>query len=63
MRCIPATHLSILTYLKNLVTDKNYTGIFIEYGKWYAFSTSSVDDTSGSIGINYPGWSEGSTSE
>lgn len=47
----------------NLVTDKNYTGIFIEYGKWYAFSTSSVDDTSGSIGVNYPGWSEGSTSE
>ena len=45
----------------NLVTDRNYTGIFIEYGKWYAFSASSVDDTEGNIGINYPGWSEGST--
>lgn len=45
----------------SLVTDKNYTGIFIEYGKWYSFSTSSVDDTSGNINVNYPGWSQGST--
>lgn len=45
----------------NLVSDKNYTGILVEYGKWYSFSTSSVDDTSGSIGINYPGWSQGTT--
>lgn len=46
----------------NLVTDKNYTGIFIEYGKWYMFSGSSVDSGSGSIGLNYPGWTEGNIS-
>lgn len=45
----------------NLVTDKNYTGIYVEYGRWYAFSTSSVDDTEGSINVNYPNWNEGST--
>lgn len=45
----------------NLVTDKNYTGIYVEYGRWYAFSTSSVDDTEGSINMNYPNWNEGST--
>lgn len=47
----------------NLVTDSNYSGIYIEYGKWYAFSTSSVDDMPGNIGINYPGWPEGTIKE
>lgn len=45
----------------SLVTDRNYSGILIEFGKWYAFSPSSVDDTEGNIGINYPGWTQGTT--
>lgn len=42
-----------------LVTNRNYDGYFVEYGKWYCFAPAAVATESGSLSIKLPEWSAG----
>lgn len=45
----------------NIVTDRNYEGVYVENGKWYCFGAAEVEDASGAISISFPAWTQGST--
>lgn len=42
-----------------LVTNRNYDGYYIEYGKWYCFAPAAVETESGTLGIKLPEWTSG----
>lgn len=39
-----------------LVTNKDYSGVFVEYGKWYCFGPKGVTTSGGNIGVEIPEW-------
>ena len=43
-----------------LVTNRNYDGYFVEYGKWYCFAPAAVATESGSLSVKLPEWDSGS---
>lgn len=42
-----------------LVTNRNYEGYFMEYGKWYCFAPAAVETESGSLSVKLPEWEAG----
>ena len=42
-----------------LVTNRNYDGYFVEYGKWYCFAPAAVETESGSLSVKLPEWEAG----
>lgn len=42
-----------------LVSNRNYAGHYIEYGKWYALSPAAVETEAGALGVRLPDWIAG----